>query len=285
MRGMVHDTPGGAENLMPMVRYAQAFGNDAVCRAILLDSLGEPDAPSPPDVLQEHGTATTQARDVGLHGQTATRLLYHHVQRGDDLTLTMLVKAWRTKNDVPEFVQTNPPTDVSVTECEQIIIALLLEGIIDFHVHWTAYKAVAYLRLGPRGEALLQSMNPRMIVRFPLTNAAKPKAKVARAVASSDSSGWLTARKPAKKRKSTALTKKKAVPKKAAAAKKKPAPKKAATAKVTKARKPHAAKSTTVPPKMASKSILESLGGRPGQQVIELSSDDEDSDDGEFEFE
>jgi hypothetical protein len=127
-----------------------------------------------------------------------------------------------------------------------------------------------------------------MIVRFPLTTAPKPRAKAVRAVASSDESGWLTAKEPAKKRKASAATKKKAAAakKKAAPKKKKTAPKKkAATAKVVNAKKPAAVTRVAAPAKKAPTSILESLGGRPGQQIIELSSDDEDSDDTEFEFE
>jgi hypothetical protein len=98
---MIKMTHGSSsENLfLPMVRYAQASGNDAVCRAIILKHLGEPNAPEVADVLQQNGESTTERRDVGRHAQTVTRLLQLKIQQGEDLTMVMLVKQWRAKPD------------------------------------------------------------------------------------------------------------------------------------------------------------------------------------------
>lgn len=70
-----------------MVRYAQASGNDAVCKAIMLDNLGEPNAPNPTQVQRENDGVTTETRNVGTHGQTVTRILHEKCQAGDDLTM------------------------------------------------------------------------------------------------------------------------------------------------------------------------------------------------------
>ena len=185
MRTLVHETHRGEENLMPMVRYAQASGNDAVCKAIILDNLGEPNAPNPVQVQKNNDGQTTETRDVGVHGQIVARLVQDAAQDGCNVTMSMLVKQWRSTgagnknnnkkkagNPTPQYVLDHPPAKdkLSVDECERIIIALLVEQVLCFHIHWTSYSAVAYLRLAaPRGHQLLQSSRqPKMIVRFPI---------------------------------------------------------------------------------------------------------------------
>jgi ATP-dependent DNA helicase Q1 len=84
---MVHEQQRGEENLWPMIRYAQAHGNDAVCKAIMLDNLGEPNAPNPTQVQRENDGLTTDTRNVGTHGQTVTRILHEKCLVGDDVTM------------------------------------------------------------------------------------------------------------------------------------------------------------------------------------------------------
>jgi hypothetical protein len=95
---MVHGT-AGSQLFWPMVRYAQASGNDAVCRAIILNHLGEPGAVNATEVQKQNDGITTEPRDVGRHAQCVVRLLQLKVQEGEDLTLSMLVKEWRMKPD------------------------------------------------------------------------------------------------------------------------------------------------------------------------------------------
>jgi hypothetical protein len=98
MLKMVHGS-AGYQLFWPMVRYAQASGNDAVCRAIILNHLGEPGAANATEVQKLNDGITTEPRDVGNHAQTVVRLLQLKVQQGEDLTLSMLVKEWRMKPD------------------------------------------------------------------------------------------------------------------------------------------------------------------------------------------
>lgn len=263
-------------------RYAQAFGSDAVCRSILLESLGEPGAPSPAVVQEKEGDATTERRDIGKHAQVAARLVAHSQQTGDNVTLSMLVKAWRSTKDVQDCVAEHPPKDLTLTECEQIVVALLVENILGFHVFWTAYQAVAYIQLGRRGEALCMASNPIVMVRFP--RASKKPAKATKKSASSPSDEWIAA----PKRKSTATKK---------TAKKKPAAKKAATGKKRKApakkAKKTAPKKVVVKKENAKKTAKASIepflskasgahaATGPITEVIELSSDDDDDDEQE----
>lgn len=95
MLKMVHGS--SSEHLaLPMIRYAQESGNDAVCKAIILTHLSEPNAPDILQVQNEHEGATTVPRDVGKHAQAAVRLLDAHLSEGDNMTMNMLVKEWRT---------------------------------------------------------------------------------------------------------------------------------------------------------------------------------------------
>ncbi len=79
-----------------MVRYAQHFGSDQICRAIILQNLGEPN-----QHLTQVLAATrdddehTELKDVVSHAQTVLQLLY--LKQDDNVTLSMLVKEWRAK--------------------------------------------------------------------------------------------------------------------------------------------------------------------------------------------
>ena len=249
---MVHDTPGGAESLIPMVRYAQAFGNDAVCRAILLRELGEPDAPLPTDVINQEGDATTALREIGRHAQTVTRLVYQSSFSKSSLTMSMAIKAWRATKDVDEVVAACPPKDLTLMECELIVVALLLEDILRFHVHWTSYQGVAYLQVGHRGEAFLVANSPMVRVRFPH---ATKKAAAPKKAAKVTSNG---VQRKAKKTK----TSKKLPTKKGTTSKKK----KTTTKKAKQLAKP----------KQHCNTLDSFLAKTACNEVIELSSDEED---------
>jgi hypothetical protein len=96
MMKMVQGSTG--ENMFwPMVQYGQASGNDAVCKAIILASLGEPNSPDPIEVQKQNDGVVTDPRDVGTHAKTVAQLLQERTDVGDLLTLPMLVKEWRAK--------------------------------------------------------------------------------------------------------------------------------------------------------------------------------------------
>ena len=101
MLKMVHGS-SSEQLLWPMVRYAQQTGNDAVCRAILMKHLGEPDSVDVLEVCRQNDGTTTERRDVGKHAQTVVRLLALRMREGQDVTQAMLVKDWRAKPDKAE---------------------------------------------------------------------------------------------------------------------------------------------------------------------------------------
>ena len=154
-------------------------------------------------------------------------------------------------------IKDNPPSKdgLSVEDCERIIVALILENVFSPHIVWSAYDSIVYLRVGDKGQRLLGSPQPKIIIRFPKKDtiasgkALKETAQKAKKVISDDD-GWLEAKSKGTKRK-------------AAAAKATKKVKKAATRKKTKA--PAKAKK---PSAKASKKSLAS-------EVIELLSDDD----------
>jgi ATP-dependent DNA helicase Q1 len=130
---------------MIMVQYAQRFGGDKICRATILKSLGEKSVDAFDEVLGLHDTSNTDdgcsgLKEVTAHAQTCLQLLY--LRQSDNVTLSMLTKDWRAKPaGAPECVQSNPPgKDLSVADCEQVIIQLLMHEYIGVNVKWTRYE-------------------------------------------------------------------------------------------------------------------------------------------------
>jgi hypothetical protein len=100
---MVHGS-ASEELLLPMVRYAQESGNDAICKAIMLTHLGEPNCPNIKDVVANNANETTYERDIGIHAKVLVQLLELRLRQGNNITPTMLAKEWRTSgNDTPEL--------------------------------------------------------------------------------------------------------------------------------------------------------------------------------------
>jgi hypothetical protein len=175
MLKMVHGT--SSEHLLwPMVRYAQQSGNDAICKAILLTHLGEPNAPDVMKVVSENEELVTQRRDVGKHAKTVVELLYLRESQGENVTMSMLVKDWRSTGAAAEkwyvdrtvppciesekcpcltilqmysnfSVKDNPPgkDGLSTDDCERIVTSLLLEKVIATNPKWNAYEYVRLL--------------------------------------------------------------------------------------------------------------------------------------------
>jgi ATP-dependent DNA helicase Q1 len=228
MLSMVHGEQS-SQLTWTMIKYAQQFGSDAVCRSILLHNLGEADGDMEAVIQAFH--ASTTSRDVLTHSQTVLQLLY--AMQDEQVTMPMLVKEWRrSKSSNFECVQKNPPSkDLSVFECEYIIVALLLQQLIATDCQYTAYDLVVYLRCTPRAEQFLTSPKASFTIRLP--PAEKKPAKSSSSP--TESNEWISTKKtPAKRKRSTSTTttkstkKKKRSPTSAAAAttaKKKKAPK------------------------------------------------------------
>ena len=206
MVGMIEGKEGG---FWPMVRYAQANGNDAICKSIILSKLGEPDIQPVAEVDTANALITNDERDVGMHAQTVTRLLQQKMSENEQVTLPMLVKEWRVKNSPYDYVKNNPPSiDLTGDECERIIVSLLLEEILAPKIAYTAYNTVMYVVLGQHGHRLIASPHPKVNIRFPKrptkASSATAGTKARMSIASADG-GWIDT-KPRAKRKLATLT-------------------------------------------------------------------------------
>jgi len=71
-----------------MVRYGQTHGNDAVCRQIILATLGDI------NMIAELSTENVEVKDVTIHSRIAVQLVNWSVK---DLTIQQLVTLWRGK--------------------------------------------------------------------------------------------------------------------------------------------------------------------------------------------
>jgi hypothetical protein len=99
---MVHASKEAERMLVSMIRYGQQCGNDAVCKAIILNNLGEPDRPNLDQVMRDNADTTTLSRDVGWHAQTLLKLLLLRTQEGTRMTMAMLVRDWRASPSTAE---------------------------------------------------------------------------------------------------------------------------------------------------------------------------------------
>ena len=213
MLGMVHGEQS-SQLTWTMIKYAQQFGNDAVCRAILLQNLGEPHDGMEATLQAFH--ASTTSRDVLAHSQTVLQLLY--AMQDEQVTMPMLVKEWRrSKTSNFECVQQNPPSkDLSVFECEYIVVALLLQQLIATDCQYTAYDLVVYLRCTPRAEQFLTSPKASFTIRLPPAEQKQSSGgKITHPIA--ETNQWIATKKaPATKRKRSSSTTKSKIAKKKA---------------------------------------------------------------------
>lgn len=97
MLKMIHGR-SGEELLWPMVRYAQASGNEEVCTAIIMAHLGEPNCDDIEALCRQYDGVITERRNVGRHCKAVAGLLYERIQEKEKMTLPMLVKDWRSKS-------------------------------------------------------------------------------------------------------------------------------------------------------------------------------------------
>lgn len=213
MLGMIHNEMG-ENTFWGMVKYGNANGDDQLCRHIILATLGETEnfTDDTLDTLMNNNKLTV-LRDVGKHCQTLTKVIDTFRKINEECTINQIVSKWRSKafDSNFKFIQDNPPgVDLNKEECERIVIALLLENVLEPNVVFTAYNSICYFRATQKGYQLLRSQNPRVEVRFPVK--AKPSAKSSKTLknplALTDDDGWISTKnqqkpKVAGKRKSS----------------------------------------------------------------------------------
>ena len=228
--GMIHGEHGEG-GFFNMMRYAQANGNGDLCRSIILNFLGEPDAPDISSAMRE-GCDRTELREVGRHAKVAAKLLWETCQSNEDLTPAQLVTQWRAKN-APDYVKAYPPgNDLNKEECDRVIVSMMIEGVFEPKVIYNSYGSNVYLQLTSKGQRLIGSVNPEMKMQLPKRKAkeakqSKSSLRAAAARPSSTSSsesaagdGWISTKtsKKKKRNKKASTSKKRRRPSKSSAA-------------------------------------------------------------------
>lgn len=92
MLGMIHGDAGEA-SFWSMAKYGQAHGDDALCRHIILATLGEADNTMGMTLSHlQNSCTTTECRQVGVHCQTVTRVVntLNNIS-GEDCTINQVV--------------------------------------------------------------------------------------------------------------------------------------------------------------------------------------------------
>ncbi len=222
MLGMIHGEMGES-TFWGMVKYGNAHGDDALCRHVILATLGETHTfdLKTLDTLKNNNSLTTP-RQVGKHCQTVTRVVDTFQRINEACTINQIVSKWRSKavDTNFNFLKDNPPAkDLSKEECERIVIALLLENVLEPNVVFTNYNTICYFRATQTGQQLLRSQNPRVEVRFPVkakSTAAKSSRSPKNPLAVADDDGWISSKKPSAARKKKSATKAKPAEKKTA---------------------------------------------------------------------
>jgi len=259
---------------LTMVKYAQQFGDDQACRALILQNMGEPN--QNPEKFRGLSDMV-EFRDVTSHAITLLKLMNHF--RNKNVTMNMLITEWRKgPSTALECVKNNPPgKDLTKEDGERMIVGMLVNGLVEPVYRFTAYATVVYLQCTQNARKFITS--DKAFMRLPVP---KPVTKKRKATVVADKDGWVdTNSKKKKKRVSTASpssSSKKAISKKKKATKAKP--KATATKPKTKTKAAKKPKSST-----ASISKPKKLVKTKENEVIELIEDsDDDSSSGQLEL-
>mmetsp|Transcript_15986 Transcript_15986/g.37020 ORF Transcript_15986/g.37020 Transcript_15986/m.37020 type:complete len:940 (+) Transcript_15986:227-3046(+) len=184
---------------MTMVKYAQQFGDDQACRALILQNMGEPN--QNPEKFRGLN-AMVELRDVTSHAITLVKLLIHYQNK--NVTMNMLINEWRkSPSNAIECVKNNPPgKDLTKEDSERMIVGMIVNGLFEPIYRFTAYSTVVYLQCTPTARRFIVSDKANM--RLPLPKPVPKNRKSNANTVSLDKDGWVETNATKLKRISTA---------------------------------------------------------------------------------
>jgi len=167
--GMIHGNHGEGP-FWSMAKYAQAHGDDSLCRRMILSVLGEPGCESMTDVMSTaKANSTTEEREVGQYAKDVVRMIQCVPK---DLTLAQIVAMWRSKGaETPDFIKKNlPNTDLTKDECERVIVTLIIANILYPRVVKPRHspKSIVYIKCKEKAQQLINAPNPKVRMQFPI---------------------------------------------------------------------------------------------------------------------
>ena len=251
---------------LTMAKYAQQFGDDQACRALILQNMGEPN--QNPEKFRGLSDMV-ESRDVTSHAITLLKLLIHF--RNKNVTMNMLITEWRKNpSTAVSCVKDNPPgKDLTKEDGERMIVGMLVNQLIEPIYRFTAYSTVVYLEISQRGRQFAAS--DKAFMKLPLPKQATKKRKASAPAVAKKKDGWIETNAAKKKKLKAATTPR------TSSNKKKPAKKTTKAKSTAKSTKKAKASAT-------SKSQRKKPAKEKENEVIELIEDSDESDTGELEI-
>lgn len=186
---------------LTMVKYAQQFGDDQACRALILQNMGEPNQnPEKFRGLNE----MVESRDVTSHAITLVKHLLNFQNK--NVTMNMLITEWRKgSSSAPESAKSNPPEKkLTKEESERMVVGMLVNGLIEPIYRFTAYSTVVYLQCTQKARKFIASKKANM--RLPLPKPLTKKRKANAITVVTDKDGWVDTNVTKRRRKSVSST-------------------------------------------------------------------------------
>ena len=204
---MVFTEHNGLANLYTMVRYC--LNNTSCRRSLIARSFGEKwsenDCQASCDVcvwkkqhLQDSSSLnmeTSTQQDVTEHCQALIELVEQAQMQDKRLTAQMLVDSWRGHGLYK--LSHISASNLSVTECELLLLQAILEDVLKGDFHFTPYSTICYIGLGKKAGLIKKGVTQiKRPVRSTLSS--KTQSKICDSVDQTNTK--LSAIKPNKKR-------------------------------------------------------------------------------------
>ena len=120
----------------------------------------------PPDF---HFQVTTV--DVSEHAKSLMLIMEHSQAKQQRVTAAKLVDIWRSQGSSSR-PRNLPSVGMPVQQCERILVAALLQGVLKEEFHFTAYTTICYMGLGKKAEAVRRGL---LKIELPTLSVCKEK--------------------------------------------------------------------------------------------------------------
>eukprot|EP00751_Fragilariopsis_kerguelensis_P034562 CAMPEP_0170973802 /NCGR_PEP_ID=MMETSP0735-20130129/46954_1 /TAXON_ID=186038 /ORGANISM="Fragilariopsis kerguelensis, Strain L26-C5" /LENGTH=862 /DNA_ID=CAMNT_0011394859 /DNA_START=67 /DNA_END=2653 /DNA_ORIENTATION=- len=183
-----------SDTFMTIVRYAQNFGDNRACRALILQNMGEPDQ----DIESFHGVGD------GVEKRDFMQLLFFDslISKNDKVTMNMLITEWRKNlKDTSQCAKnSSPQKNLTISDCGRVVIGLLVNSLIAPTYRVNKYGTNVYLECTERGRKFIASDKAKMILPLPQKVTKKLKSNP---LTSTSEDGWI---EPSAKRRRISCT-------------------------------------------------------------------------------
>lgn len=169
---LISDKQTGEQKLFEMIRYCE---NCSDCRRVVMGRcFGESFDPNKCQKTCDVCAAESPAikLDHTLHAENVLRkyLAVRSIGRSSYLTQTQLVDAWRGTGSASSSSSSSGagshfkcPDGWSRSDCERLVLQMLLRGVLKIHWTYNAHRTTAYMDVGERAHQLLRQFEPSQV--------------------------------------------------------------------------------------------------------------------------